>query len=542
MNKIIKTFSLYNLVYGLIVLAVATVMIFAVLPMLPQVNSQNSDSASLVAPLASAYVSGGGGTGCGGCGESPGGNSYDSGYESPGGGTPTYTPPPSEPGYCPSGATRHFDSTALSNPGSASYYWAKAPNWAESIIRFNGSYIAWPASDLGTSYASGEYTYYRGDLKGYGSGPAGGYFAFYEVCAVKKETPPPTPAAKCESFTSNRTTVPHNGGNVVLTWDTTNATSVSINNGVGTVSADGSTTVYVNANTTFTLTATGTGGNDSCTVSITKENQTDSPRCDYFRVSDDEVEEGDYVTLSWGTTNASSVSINNGIGSVSNNGSKSVKIEDDITYSLTVSNSYGTANCTVRVEVEEEEEKKNTPKCELDISKDRVNKGDKVTLSWETKYVDEIVIKDDRGNTIFDTDDYSSSKRKKYFDGEIDVIINQSTEFRMTAYGEDGGKKTCKVDVDVDNDIAIYEKRDQALVIALTQVPYTGFEAGSFLTFLFYAVLTLWALFIAYILVIKKGSVLGFSLYGKNAGMSEADVANRKKVEALVAKYAGQNK
>lgn len=366
---------------------------------------------------------------------------------------------------------------------------------------------------------------------------------------IVQKTPPQNPAAKCESFTVNGSrniVVPSNGANVTLAWDTTNATSVSIDNGVGTVAADGSTSVFVNSNRTYTLTAIGTGGNESCTVSITKENQqVDAPRCDYFRVSDDEVEEGDDVTLSWETTNATSVSINHGIGTVSADGTRTVEINDDITYILTVSNASGTNTCTVRVEVEEEEEERErTPRCELDISKSRVSRGERVTLSWETKNVDDIVIKDDRGNTIFDTDDYSSSQRKRYFDGEIDIVINQSTEFRMTARGVDGGSRTCKVDVDVD-EIAVYEKRDQGMVIALTQVPYTGFEAGKFLTFLFYAVLTLWAAFIAYVLVVKKGSILGFSLYKHAPGtilsdvaVSEADLENRKKVEALVAKYS----
>lgn len=355
-------------------------------------------------------------------------------------------------------------------------------------------------------------------------------------------SPPPTPTAICVSFTADKNTVPYNGGTVVLTWDTTNATSVSIDNGVGNVSADGTKNEFVNSTIIYTLTAVGAGGNDTCTVTITKGTAPEAPTCNYLRIngSANNIEEGDDVTIEWSTTNATDVTISPDIGSVSSNGSRTIEIEDDITYTLRARNAVGNeSTCTLRIEIEEEEEKK-TPKCELDISEDRVKRGEKVTLSWEATNVDEIVIKDNRGNTIFDTDDYSSSKRKNYLDGEIDVIINQSTEFRMTAEGEDGGDRTCKVDVEVD-DIAVYEKRDQALVIALTQVPYTGFEAGAFLTFLFYAVLTLWALFIAYILVVKKGSVLGYSLYGAGAGMSETDVENRKKVEALVAKYADQS-
>ncbi len=40
--------------------------------------------------------------------------------------------------------------------------------------------------------------------------------------------------------------------------------------------------------------------------------------------------------------------------------------------------------------------------------------------------------------------------------------------------------------------------------IALSQVPYTGFEAGPVLTLLFYVLLMAWALYIAYFLVIRK--------------------------------------
>lgn len=356
----------------------------------------------------------------------------------------------------------------------------------------------------------------------------------------------PASAPVCVSFTANKSVVKDSGENVTLSWNTQNATSVSINNGIGNVTpvSSGSYTVFVDRNITYTLTVNGAGGQTTCTVSITKETtQTYSPRCEYLRASDTRVEEGDTITLSWSTTHADDVTISPQLGSVSKNGDARVTINDDTTFTLRAKGDNGQEDtCTVTVNVDEEEDDEPKPKCELEVSKKRVNKGDKVTLSWDTSRAEDIRIRDDRGNTIFDTDDYRSSDRRKYFDGEIDVIINRDTEFTLTARG-DGGSKTCKVEVETEDDLAVYENRDQGYVIALTQVPYTGFEAGPFLTFLFYAVLTLWALFIAYVLVIKKSSVLGFSLYGNNgaSAASEADIANRKKVEALVAKYSGLN-
>ena len=363
-----------------------------------------------------------------------------------------------------------------------------------------------------------------------------------DTCAVTVHVDSSQPVAECLYLNASRSSVPYDGANVTLTWATDNATSANLS-GFGSVSVNGSQTVFVNSNRSFTLTAVGAGGNDTCTVSITVNDrpQEKTPRCDYFRASDTNVEEDDRVTLTWETTNADRVTISPDLGDVADDGSATVTIDDDTTYTLRARNldNGQEDSCTVTIRVEEEEEdEKKTPRCDLEISDDRVKRGERVTLSWETTNVDDIRIRDDRGNTIFDTDNYSRSDRKRYFDGSIDLIINQSTEFTMTAGGVDGGSRTCRVDVDVE-DIAIYEKRDQTPVISLTQVPYTGFEAGTFLTFLFYAILTLWALFVAYVMVIKKSSVFGFSLYQKGPHISESDMEDRKKVEALVAKYAG---
>ncbi len=362
-----------------------------------------------------------------------------------------------------------------------------------------------------------------------------------DTCTTKVVVTPKT-VASCDAFTVSKNTVPYGGGNVTLNWSTTNASAVSIS-GIGNVAVDGSKSVFVSANTTYTLTAKGTDGNDTCVAKVTvvDEPETIVPKCDFLNVSDSSVEDGDEVTLSWGTTNADSVYINNGVGTVSADGSTKVEINDDITYTLTATKDGKTDTCKVSVNVEDESSDP-TPRCELDISDSKVNSGDEVTLSWETKYADDIVIKDDNGDTIFDTDDYSSSKRKNYYDGEVDVKVSEDTKFTLTAKG-DGGRKTCTVRVSVeDNDVIVYEKRDQPLVVSLEQVPYTGFEAGPALTFIFYGLLTLWAMFIAYILVIKKGTVLGFSLAGNAAAteVATADEIYKKKVDQLMEKYAGR--
>ena len=359
------------------------------------------------------------------------------------------------------------------------------------------------------------------------------------VVTVKVKDEPGDKPAVCEYLTANKTRVDENGENVTLSWSTKNATEVSIS-GIGNVAKSGSKTVFVDSNTTFTLIAEGQDGDDTCSVTIkVDDHEGPAPRCDYFRVdNDDDIEVGDEVRLEWATTNADDVRITPDLGDVDEDGSEYVTIDDEYTvFTLTARNldndEEDTCTVTVRADEDEDEDDEDAPRCDLEVSNSRVNRGDRVTLSWETSDAERVRITDDRGNTIVNT------TKSSLMDGEVDLIINQTTKFTLNARGDDGSR-TCHVTVKTDDDIAVYEKRDQGYVIALTQVPYTGFEAGPTLTLIFYALLTLWALFTAYILVIKKGSILGFSLY-KNAEVSDTDLENRKKVEALVAKYTGRN-
>jgi len=75
----------------------------------------------------------------------------------------------------------------------------------------------------------------------------------------------PAPTA---TFSANPTTIPQ-GGSSTLSWSTTNATSVSINNGIGPVAASGSLAVQPAATTTYTLTATGLGGTATPSTTVT---------------------------------------------------------------------------------------------------------------------------------------------------------------------------------------------------------------------------------------------------------------------------------
>jgi peptidoglycan-associated lipoprotein len=79
--------------------------------------------------------------------------------------------------------------------------------------------------------------------------------------------PPPPPPAPTASLAVNPTSI-QAGQSAALTWQTTNATDVSID-GIGAVQPNGSQTVSPTDSTTYHLTAKGTGGTQEATARLT---------------------------------------------------------------------------------------------------------------------------------------------------------------------------------------------------------------------------------------------------------------------------------
>lgn len=99
--------------------------------------------------------------------------------------------------------------------------------------------------------------------------------AVFTVGCHKKVTPPPPPpppppaaARPTVTLQANPTSV-NKGEPSTLSWNSTDATQLSIDPGVGTVTAEGSTKVTPSDSTTYTITATGPGGSASATATVT---------------------------------------------------------------------------------------------------------------------------------------------------------------------------------------------------------------------------------------------------------------------------------
>ncbi len=328
----------------------------------------------------------------------------------------------------------------------------------------------------------------------------------------------PTPLTPiCNSFTANSSTI-NRGQSSVLTWNTTNVNSVSINNAIGSVGVDGNVTVSPLQTITYTLTGIGANNKQvSCPVTVTVNQPDASITCAAnvnFSASPTSIREGNSSSLTWDTTGVTSVRINNGVNSTNLDGSETVSPRSDTTYTLTATKGNETINCPVTINVDEDNNGgggggSSAIKCTLKISDNKISRGDRVTLKWDTTRATEVTIKDNHGKTLIDTDGKSSSQKKDLYDGELTLRPEKDTTYTLVA--EKGSKdKTCKVTVDVEDTVVVTQVRDQQPLvtgIALTNVPYTGFEAGPFMTSVFYTLLAAWALYMAYVLVGRRNGM-----------------------------------
>lgn len=97
-----------------------------------------------------------------------------------------------------------------------------------------------------------------------------------------KEAPPAPPAPPAPAPTISLSASPsaiEGGQSTTLSWNSTNATSVTIDNGVGTVEPSGSRTVSPSKSTTYMARATGSGGSAvaEARVTVTPRQQVTAP-------------------------------------------------------------------------------------------------------------------------------------------------------------------------------------------------------------------------------------------------------------------------
>lgn len=164
---------------------------------------------------------------------------------------------------------------------------------------------------------------------------------------VVVNTPPSPPSIS--SFTATPSAILA-GQSSTLSWTVSNATALSIDGGIGTVTGS-SLSVTPASTTTYILTASNGAGSVTASVTVTVSVSAPPPTINSFIAAPSTITAGQSATLSWIVSNATSISIDNGIGAVTSPGFVTVNPSASTTYTLTAFGPGGSATASATVAV-----------------------------------------------------------------------------------------------------------------------------------------------------------------------------------------------
>lgn len=232
--------------------------------------------------------------------------------------------------------------------------------------------------------------------------------------SVENPAAPPVPTI---SLTATPGTI-QQGQSTTLQWMTSNAATVSIDQGIGGVLVDGSHVVTPVATTTYTITATGPGGTTTASVTVLV---TAAPEpAVTLTASPLTIQAGQSSTLQWTSSNATTVSIDQGIGTVVADSSRVVTPAATTTYTITAAGPGGTASQSVTIVVSAAQ----APTATLTASPQTIEEGESTTLHWTTSNATTVSI--DQGIGSVDPN------------GSIMKSPTQTTTYTITAQGPGG--------------------------------------------------------------------------------------------------------
>jgi hypothetical protein len=210
---------------------------------------------------------------------------------------------------------------------------------------------------------------------------------------------PASPAPKDTSLTPHIVTFEASpdsikaGASVTLRWEATNATSVSIDQGVGTLPAKGSRTVTPKSTVIYTLTASNNSGSSTTKVQVTVSGTIaestpasfNLPEVAVFTAEPANIVAEQEVTLTWDVRNAYDVVIDPGFRIIRVKGSAKVMPVFPTTYKLTATNDQGSILATTTVTVSGVPPNEETPVIKfLKVDRYVIKGGETAVLSWKT--------------------------------------------------------------------------------------------------------------------------------------------------------------
>src|SRR3989338_3885676 len=240
------------------------------------------------------------------------------------------------------------------------------------------------------------------------------------------------------------------GGSSTLFWGSTNATSASINKGIGSVPTHGSRGVSPSITKTYKLTVYGPGGTANCQTTVTVQPQ-QAPSCT-ISANPSSVQYGGSSTLTWNSTNATSANLT-GVGSVATNGSHSVlNIYGTTTYTLNVTGPGGSTDCQTTVYTSQIP----APSCTINANPSSVQQGGTSYLSFSSTNA---------------TSANLSSVGSVGVNGNYTVYPYTTTTYILTVYGSQGQSSQCQTTVSVGT---VYNQPPSCWITLTPQYGYCG--------------------------------------------------------------------
>lgn len=205
------------------------------------------------------------------------------------------------------------------------------------------------------------------------------------------------------------------GESVTLAWRGVNVSSCTITPDIGAVDIEDSMMIIPDKTTTYTITAQGPDGliQDSVTISVVAG---ETPTAT-LNISPAVFHPGEPVTLSWGTENAVSCTIDQNIGAVDLSGTMILHPTGTTTYTITATGLNGNTSASATAALDQ------TPSVQLSASADTVVKGGNVILQWTSINADTAHIPGIGGVPV---------------NGGAVITLYETVTFTITATGPEG--------------------------------------------------------------------------------------------------------
>lgn len=215
-----------------------------------------------------------------------------------------------------------------------------------------------------------------------------------------------------------------------IKWTSKNATSATMDQGVGPVPLNGSIFRFPSVTTTYTLTVEGPGGTGTCSATITVHNEP-APTCT-ITAHPASLPYGGNSTITWTSQEATSASIDR-LGDVSLSGSRALNnFISTISYKMTVKGPGGTGRCKVTITVAPRPD--DFPSCNIWAEPSNISYGGNSTLRWTSNNANSATI--DRLGAV-------SPNGSRSLTNFISTI-----SYKLSVTGS-GGTATCKTTVTV---------------------------------------------------------------------------------------------